>query len=72
MSWREEILTADEMRAAEAAYPGPSLDLMERAGRACAEAGVVAHGAGQCTAAAGPTAATASWQRGTFCAREDA
>ena len=42
MSWREEILTSDEMRTAEAAYPGPSLDLMERAGRACAEAGVAA------------------------------
>ena len=41
-SWREELLTADQMRAVEAAYPGPTADLMERAGRACAKACVAA------------------------------
>jgi NAD(P)H-hydrate epimerase len=40
--WREELLTADEMRAVEAAYRGPMGELMERAGRACAEACVAA------------------------------
>ncbi len=38
--WREELLSAEEMRAAEAMYAGPTIELMERAGRACAEAGV--------------------------------
>ena len=35
--WREDLLSAEEMRAAEATYPGPMSELMERAGRACAE-----------------------------------
>ncbi len=38
--WREPLFTADEMRAVEARYAGPTLELMERAGRACAEAAV--------------------------------
>lgn len=38
--WREELLTADEMRAVEATYEGPTIELMERAGRACAESAV--------------------------------
>jgi hypothetical protein len=29
---REPLYSAEEMRAAEAAYPGPTLELMERAG----------------------------------------
>jgi NAD(P)H-hydrate epimerase len=33
----EPLYTAEEMRAAEAAYPGPTLELMERAGQAVAE-----------------------------------
>ena len=36
----EDVLTAAEMRAAEEAHDGPTLELMERAGRACAEAAV--------------------------------
>lgn len=35
--WREALLTAEEMRAAEARYAGSTLELMERAGVACAE-----------------------------------
>ncbi|HSK17463.1 MAG TPA: NAD(P)H-hydrate dehydratase [Gaiellaceae bacterium] len=35
--WAEPLYTAEEMRAAEAAYPGPTLELMERAGRRVAE-----------------------------------
>ncbi|HEY7003857.1 MAG TPA: NAD(P)H-hydrate dehydratase [Gaiellaceae bacterium] len=35
--WTEPLYTADEMRAAEAAYDGPTLELMERAGSAAAE-----------------------------------
>jgi NAD(P)H-hydrate epimerase len=35
--WREPLYTAEEMRAAEDAYDGPTLDLMERAGAATAE-----------------------------------
>lgn len=38
-SW-EALFTASEIRAAEATYSGSSLDLMERAGRSCAEAAV--------------------------------
>jgi ADP-dependent NAD(P)H-hydrate dehydratase / NAD(P)H-hydrate epimerase len=37
VSWAEPLYTADEMRAAEATYSGPTLDLMERAGRAVTE-----------------------------------
>jgi hydroxyethylthiazole kinase-like uncharacterized protein yjeF len=33
----EPLYTAEEMRAAEAAYPGPTLELMERAGKSVAE-----------------------------------
>ncbi|MEZ5098863.1 MAG: NAD(P)H-hydrate dehydratase [Thermoleophilia bacterium] len=36
--WCEPLLTAAEMRAAEARHPGPTLELMERAGAACAAA----------------------------------
>src|SRR4051794_4491236 len=36
--WTEPLYTAEEMRAAEAAYEGPTLELMERAGTAVAEA----------------------------------
>ena len=36
--WSESLYTAEEMRAAEEAYAGPSLELMERAGSATAEA----------------------------------
>ena len=36
MSWTD-LYTAEEMRAAEAAYRGPTLELMERAGRKVAE-----------------------------------
>jgi ADP-dependent NAD(P)H-hydrate dehydratase / NAD(P)H-hydrate epimerase len=36
--WAEPLYTAAEMRAAEEAYGGPLLDLMERAGTAVAEA----------------------------------
>lgn len=36
--WSEPLYTAEEMRAAEATYPGPTLELMERAGTAVAEA----------------------------------
>ena len=32
----DPLYTAEEMRAAEAAYPGPTLELMERAGAAVA------------------------------------
>ena len=35
--WSESLYTAAEMRAAEEAYEGPTLDLMERAGAATAE-----------------------------------
>jgi hydroxyethylthiazole kinase-like uncharacterized protein yjeF len=37
MSDYEPLFTAEEMRAAEAAYEGPTVDLMERAGTAAAE-----------------------------------
>jgi ADP-dependent NAD(P)H-hydrate dehydratase / NAD(P)H-hydrate epimerase len=37
MSAVEPLYTAEEMRAAEAAYEGPTLDLMERAGAATSE-----------------------------------
>ena len=37
MSWAEPLYTAAEMRAAEEAYEGTTLDLMERAGTATAE-----------------------------------
>jgi ADP-dependent NAD(P)H-hydrate dehydratase / NAD(P)H-hydrate epimerase len=33
----EPLYTAEEMRAAEAAYPGPTLELMERAGKSTAD-----------------------------------
>ncbi len=33
----EPLYTAEEMRAAEAAYPGPTLELMERAGKSVTE-----------------------------------
>src|SRR4051794_25013628 len=36
--WTEPLYTAKEMRAAEEAYDGPMIDLMERAGSAAAEA----------------------------------
>jgi ADP-dependent NAD(P)H-hydrate dehydratase / NAD(P)H-hydrate epimerase len=36
MTW-QPLYTAEEMRAAEAAYPGPTLELMERAGESVAE-----------------------------------
>ena len=36
--WSEFVYTAAEMRAAEEAYEGPTLELMERAGTAAAEA----------------------------------
>jgi hydroxyethylthiazole kinase-like uncharacterized protein yjeF len=36
--WAEPLYTAAEMRAAEETYDGPTLDLMERAGTAAAEA----------------------------------
>ena len=35
--WAEPLYTAEEMRAAEASYHGPTLELMERAGRKVAE-----------------------------------
>ncbi|MCC6224031.1 MAG: NAD(P)H-hydrate dehydratase [Thermoleophilia bacterium] len=35
--WGEPLSTAEEMRAAEGAYAGPTLELMERAGAAVAE-----------------------------------
>ncbi|MGH3027477.1 MAG: NAD(P)H-hydrate epimerase, partial [Gaiellaceae bacterium] len=34
MTWAEPLYTAEEMRAAEAAYPGATVELMERAGTA--------------------------------------
>jgi NAD(P)H-hydrate epimerase len=37
-TWREPLYTAGEMRAAEEAYEGTTLELMERAGAAAAEA----------------------------------
>jgi ADP-dependent NAD(P)H-hydrate dehydratase / NAD(P)H-hydrate epimerase len=37
MTWAEPLYTAEEMRAAEAAYPGETVELMERAGRAVAQ-----------------------------------
>jgi ADP-dependent NAD(P)H-hydrate dehydratase / NAD(P)H-hydrate epimerase len=37
MTWAEPLYTAEEMRAAEAAYPGESVELMERAGTAVAQ-----------------------------------
>jgi NAD(P)H-hydrate epimerase len=37
MTWSEALYTADEMRAAEGTYTGPTLELMERAGGAAAE-----------------------------------
>jgi hydroxyethylthiazole kinase-like uncharacterized protein yjeF len=37
-TWREPLYTAAEMRAAEEAYEGTTLELMERAGTAAAEA----------------------------------
>jgi ADP-dependent NAD(P)H-hydrate dehydratase / NAD(P)H-hydrate epimerase len=36
--WTEPLYTAEEMRAAEEAYDGPTLELMERAGKGVAEA----------------------------------
>ena len=36
--WAEPLYTAAEMRAAEEAYDGPTLELMERAGKATADA----------------------------------
>ena len=36
--WREPLYTAQEMREAEAAYPGETIELMERAGSAVAAA----------------------------------
>jgi hydroxyethylthiazole kinase-like uncharacterized protein yjeF len=36
--WAEPLYTAAEMRAAEASYEGPTLELMERAGKATADA----------------------------------
>ena len=36
--WSEPLYTAGEMRAAEESYDGPTLELMERAGNAAAEA----------------------------------
>jgi NAD(P)H-hydrate epimerase len=36
MTW-EPLSTSEEMRAAEAAYPGPTLELMERAGKGVAD-----------------------------------
>src|SRR5919198_1782004 len=36
--WAEPLYTAAEMRAAEEAYDGPTLELMERAGEATADA----------------------------------
>ena len=36
--WAEPLYTAEEMRAAEEAYDGPTLELMERAGKGVAEA----------------------------------
>ena len=36
MTWTEPLYTAEEMRAAEAAYTGSTLELMERAGSAVA------------------------------------
>jgi hydroxyethylthiazole kinase-like uncharacterized protein yjeF len=38
MAWAEPLYTAAEMRAAEEAYAGPTLELMERAGAATADA----------------------------------
>ena len=38
MTWAEPLYTAEEMRAAEAAYPGPTVELMERAGTAVVQA----------------------------------
>ena len=35
--WAEPLFTAAEMGAAEEAYSGPTLELMERAGSATAE-----------------------------------
>lgn len=35
--WREALLTTEEMRAAEARYGGTTIELMERAGAACAD-----------------------------------
>jgi NAD(P)H-hydrate epimerase len=40
--WREPLYTAAEMRAAEEAYEGPTLELMERAGGATADS-IVRH-----------------------------
>jgi ADP-dependent NAD(P)H-hydrate dehydratase / NAD(P)H-hydrate epimerase len=37
MTWAEPLYTAEEMRAAEAAYPGETVELMERAGTAVAQ-----------------------------------
>ncbi|HET6696251.1 MAG TPA: NAD(P)H-hydrate dehydratase [Gaiellaceae bacterium] len=37
MSWAEPLYTAEEMRAAEAAYPGETVELMKRAGAAVAQ-----------------------------------
>ena len=39
--WTEPLYTAEEMRAAEEAYDGPMIELMERAGSAAAEAVMV-------------------------------
>ena len=36
MTWAEPLYTAEEMRAAEGAYPGATVELMERAGTAVA------------------------------------
>jgi ADP-dependent NAD(P)H-hydrate dehydratase / NAD(P)H-hydrate epimerase len=38
VSMTEPLYTADEMRAAEGTYPGPTIELMERAGAAASEA----------------------------------
>jgi ADP-dependent NAD(P)H-hydrate dehydratase / NAD(P)H-hydrate epimerase len=37
MTWADPLYTAEEMRAAEAAYPGETVELMERAGTAVAQ-----------------------------------
>jgi NAD(P)H-hydrate epimerase len=36
-AWYEPALSAAEMREAEGTYPGPTVELMERAGRECAQ-----------------------------------
>ena len=64
----EPLYTAEEMRAAEAAYPGPTLELMERAGQSVADEILrwyPARGRSRSGAAPGRTAATASSSRGS-------